>query len=529
MQTIKTAFVVILLLTVLYGAHEVLTQPDAKPPQEVAEAARQLPNELVVDTGTETDGPLSLSTAGSAAEDSSTSAGGVPKFDEQAPDSLIAPETRQNDNQEPRRNLSPPPLAPLQGVPELAAQNPDAGSPDAIEPPPATEPRNPGGSFAPADTLPTESGATGPGGNAFAPPPSTDRGNAFVPPTERGATELESPAPPAGSPFAAPNVSAGAPVGGGGFPPAPGNEPPADAGPAAPANDGRFAPSTSLPDPKDVARAMSNDAETGRAQAAGLIDDASQAAQDGASKAQDLADGVRFDPKDALISRGWKAAQEAMRTNNHREALSTLSAVYEDPRLSHQERLRLLDTLDPLAARVIYSTEHHLEQPYEVRRGDRLVTVAEKYDVPWQLLRNINGINDPDFLVPGTKLKVIRGPFRAEVDLASQEMTIYLQRLYAGRFPLGVGNEPAPRPGDYQVQRKELGKQFYASNGVVLPAGDVKNPFGRCWLDLGSDMAIHGSALQGGGPSTPGCIGLSPRDADDVFAILSVGSRVNIR
>jgi hypothetical protein len=46
-------------------------------------------------------------------------------------------------------------------------------------------------------------------------------------------------------------------------------------------------------------------------------------------------------------------------------------------------------------------------------------------------LQRINGVKNPEFLVPGTRLKVVRGPFRGEVDLAHHEFTLYLNRLYA--------------------------------------------------------------------------------------------------
>jgi lipoprotein-anchoring transpeptidase ErfK/SrfK len=56
------------------------------------------------------------------------------------------------------------------------------------------------------------------------------------------------------------------------------------------------------------------------------------------------------------------------------------------------------------------------------------------------------------------------------------------------------------------------------------------NPFGSIWIDLGNDVAIHGSAEA---PSSYddrlGCISLSPRDARDVYGILSIGSEVIIR
>ena len=85
-------------------------------------------------------------------------------------------------------------------------------------------------------------------------------------------------------------------------------------------------------------------------------------------------------------------------------------------------------------ARVIYSREHWLAPPYVVTPGDTLETVAQQYQVPWQLLAKINGIDKPNGVIPGEKLKVVRGPFQAQLNRQRDTITLFADGLYAGRF-----------------------------------------------------------------------------------------------
>jgi LysM repeat protein len=241
------------------------------------------------------------------------------------------------------------------------------------------------------------------------------------------------------------------------------------------------------------------------------------------------AEGVRFDPKEAMIERGWNEARAEVEAGKPRQALFILSRLYADPRLTPADRRRLQDALDPLAAQVIYSQQHTLEQPFVVRRGDTLTAIAEQYQVPWQLLANINGVRDPEFLVPGTKLKVVRGPFRAEVNLADNELTLHLNQLYAGRFPITVGQDPPPMAGEFEIKGKSDGREFATGDGQVIPAGHPANPYGATFMEIGRNLALHGSATAEDAAPNAGCISLSPRDALDVAGILSVGSTVTIR
>jgi lipoprotein-anchoring transpeptidase ErfK/SrfK len=223
-----------------------------------------------------------------------------------------------------------------------------------------------------------------------------------------------------------------------------------------------------------------------------------------------------------------RTADKQFAADKRKDALATLSIFYNTPNLSGEQRSELLSRLDPLAREVIYSKRHLLEQPHRVGQNETLMEVATRYEVPWQLLANINQIDDPVTVLPGTELKVVRGPFRAEVNLSLKELTLFLGDLYAGRFPIAIGRDPAPKPGTFTVQDKQTARTFYDAAGSPVPAGSPDNPYGDVWLDLGGQLCIHGSPSTTS-PTEKGCISLAADYADDLYGILSQGSSVTIR
>jgi len=235
-------------------------------------------------------------------------------------------------------------------------------------------------------------------------------------------------------------------------------------------------------------------------------------------------------PAERSFEKAWNSAIKQSQQQHFREALLTLSVFFDDPNLSQVNQTKLLRQLDALAAHVIYSRQHLLEPAFVVRPGDTIQSIAKQYRVPAALLQNINGINSNSSLLPGTEIKVARGPFRASVSLAKNEMTVFLGHLYAGRFPVSLGNNPGPRPGSYQVQLKQPGRPFYDEAQQLIPVGDVKNPYGNVWIDLGSNLSIHGSPRTAADASqSHRCIGLNATDAQDIYGILTEGSQVIIR
>ncbi len=202
------------------------------------------------------------------------------------------------------------------------------------------------------------------------------------------------------------------------------------------------------------------------------------------------------------------------------EALRKLTKWYGNPQLNADESRQLNDLLGQLAGTVIYSRQHLLQPPYKVQPGDRLETIAAQYNIPWQLLAKINGIEDPNRLSPGTDLKVVRGPFSALVELDKRQLTLIVDDCYAGRFSLvGVGD----------LARNIEGRSFDV--GEKLPHGPVSGLEGspiHHWVRLGNNEAwIVGTS----NPATlhPAGLNLNSRDAEDVYDILSVGSRVVVR
>ncbi len=212
------------------------------------------------------------------------------------------------------------------------------------------------------------------------------------------------------------------------------------------------------------------------------------------------------------------------------EAHYRLSRWYDDPNLTPQEQQRLNELLDQLAGTVIYSTQNLMEPACEVQQGETLERIAQRYNVPWQLLAKINGIEDPHSLRPGERLKVVRGPFSAVISLEKHTLTLMLNNAYAGRFPIGIGQDFPPPEGQYFVNDKLVDPIYYGP-GRTIERGDPANPLGRRWLGLGGQIGIHGTndPRNIGQTGVPGSISLADRDVDDVFDILSEGSKVVIR
>ncbi len=125
----------------------------------------------------------------------------------------------------------------------------------------------------------------------------------------------------------------------------------------------------------------------------------------------------------------------------------------------------------------------------------------------------------------------MRGPFTALLSLDKRQLTLWLDDgSYAGRFPIGVGREHPLAEGVYAVSDKSV-NPVYRGADRSISGGDPANPLGDRWIGLGSEIGIHGTNRPDsiGRTDLPGSISLSPRDAEDVYDILSVGSKVIVR
>ncbi|HXT60931.1 MAG TPA: L,D-transpeptidase family protein [Pirellulales bacterium] len=232
----------------------------------------------------------------------------------------------------------------------------------------------------------------------------------------------------------------------------------------------------------------------------------------------------------------WDAAMLSLEQNRLADAHLALSEWYANPSLSPEEDAQLMELLDRLAGTVIYSRQHLLERAHEVQPGETLDRIADMYEVPWQVLANINGVSDPQRIRPGELLKVVHGPFDAAVELDRFRLTLFLQGRYAGRFRIGIGKHQTTPEGEFAVLQKLTNPTYYGDQEVI-DQNDPNNPLGEYALDLGDHILIHGTndPQSIGRADSRGCIRLDNRDVKDVFEILSArtdrsgGSKVTIR
>lgn len=212
----------------------------------------------------------------------------------------------------------------------------------------------------------------------------------------------------------------------------------------------------------------------------------------------------------------WQAIREALERDELPRAHRMLSQWRADANLSPAQQQEVEQLLGQLAGSVVYSTDHCLEPAHVVVPGETLDTIAKQYNVPWQLLAKINGIPAVSAVQPGQKLKVMRGPFTAEVDLKRGELVVLLDGRYAGKFPVRVEGS-TPGDGAWRVGQKQKANSSIAS---ATPSVVLESPAGE-QMELSAGVTPT--------PGMRGRLTIASNDLADLYDILSVGSAVTIR
>ncbi len=193
-----------------------------------------------------------------------------------------------------------------------------------------------------------------------------------------------------------------------------------------------------------------------------------------------------------------------------------MSDLYGRPGLTPEQDAELTKLLGQLAGTIIFdsSTRYGLAPPYVVQPSDTLERIAAEHKISPVFLAKVNGLASPSDLRPGETIKVVRGPFRAIVDLRPrrEEVTLVLDGRYAGRFPLAgpIGNDFSMPARDDQV-----------FSVVEKDPADL-------WIGLGGKLGLH-AAPEGGRPGAHDSIRLAARDAQDLYDLLTSDSQVAIR
>jgi len=221
------------------------------------------------------------------------------------------------------------------------------------------------------------------------------------------------------------------------------------------------------------------------------------------------------------------------------KARDTLNDALKLP-MSPQQTALVKEQLSKLADKWLFSRDLFALDPlcasFKVQPGDRLLQIAERHKVPWELLQRINYLPKPEALQAGQVIKVVDGPFHAKVNRASFTMDVYLQQTFVRSFPVGLGSSGKDTPTGLWIV-KQGGKLISPpwtdpDTGNVYHLGDLDYPLGSRWIALegigGNALGRTGFGIHGtkdpktiGAAASRGCIRLHNGDAIKVYDMLT--------
>ncbi len=240
------------------------------------------------------------------------------------------------------------------------------------------------------------------------------------------------------------------------------------------------------------------------------------------------------------IQRGLAAARKWRDDGQPLRARRIANDLLSNADLSSERKKACRKLLAEVNRTLIFSSEIHEKDPYvetyKVQSGDNLAAIGDRYRVPWQFLRRINGGLEPSRLAAGEKLKVVNGPFNAVVHKSAFRLDVYLDDLYIRSFPVGLGKEESATPtGTFRVKEKVSNPSWTnPRTSKHYAADDPENPIGEHWIALegkGDAADLEGYGLHGtiepetiGKKASMGCVRLRPDAIERLFTMLEPGA-----
>lgn len=204
-------------------------------------------------------------------------------------------------------------------------------------------------------------------------------------------------------------------------------------------------------------------------------------------------------------------------------------------------RVRLVE----LAEQMLFDPKKHagdsLVSNYVVQAGDTLDKIAKQYKITANLIARVNGLKSKNMIRVGQSLKVLNGPFHAEILKGQFLMYVYLQDTLVRQYRVGLGNDGSTPSGEWLVDNKLINPTYFSPRGEgVIDADDPENPLGERWIGLegvqgeavGQERyGIHGTndPASIGKNESLGCVRMNNEDVEQLYDMLvAKHSRVRI-
>ena len=186
---------------------------------------------------------------------------------------------------------------------------------------------------------------------------------------------------------------------------------------------------------------------------------------------------------------------------------------------------------------------NEFKEIYEIKRGDVLLKIANKYQTTVYIIEMLNHIR-ANALHPRQHILVPTwGKVYAVVDKSDYEIRIFREEdnSFLLQYPVGIGKmEWRTKEGEYMVSHKAIHPPWPdPKTGKILKYDDPDYPLGERWLGLSppnqpnvrTGLGIHGTNQPEtiGTSSSAGCVRLRNEDVIEAHAIIRQKSRVIIQ
>jgi lipoprotein-anchoring transpeptidase ErfK/SrfK len=134
------------------------------------------------------------------------------------------------------------------------------------------------------------------------------------------------------------------------------------------------------------------------------------------------------------------------------------------------------------------------------------------------------GLADPDEeSSDSTKIVIIR---------AANTLYLYNGDTIIKSYKIAVGKKTTPTPlGQFRIVNRIVNPGWFPQGKDPVPAGVTANPVGTRWMGLSEKgYGIHGTNKPSsiGKMASKGCIRMKNKDIEDLFALVKVGTPVEI-
>ncbi len=210
-----------------------------------------------------------------------------------------------------------------------------------------------------------------------------------------------------------------------------------------------------------------------------------------------------------------------------KEILEKLILQSENPEEIQKEIYRL--NIEILFSPII--TEKPKCDIYTVEEGDTLEKIAKKNNTTVELLKESNHIEDPRTLQIGQRLKVVTDEFYIVVRKSKNTLSLFAKDMLIKQYRVGTGKYDSTPEGEFFIVNKLIEPEWKG-----IPYGDPENILGTRWMGITDvqktlkEYGIHGTWQDEtvGAYVTKGCIRLLNTDVEELFRIVTVGTRVTI-